>query len=436
MNPSHEIIPVDALPVGVQLSEPIYDANEVLLLGIGTRITRQVLQGLIDRGVDEVAVSTLDLQGKKRPASRRDVQSRAPKPKWADSTLPLLRFIEKCGDKPYSQEHRNRVRGVIDQTRDQLQDMDETVQGGYLPDVSDISFGLQQFIDAIVDDYDQTLASVHSEIRETGYNRSQRDMDRLMKLSMTAMAVGTQMEYDGRATLQLGLTALLSDIGRQIMGFPHASEMWESPDVDLWEYRKFPEIGVRALTQFPGVPAKVVGGVRHAYEAYDGTGFPAGLSGSRIHPYARILNVCRVFHTLISDEPQWNYHPHHAMSYLLFQSTKSRFESRVVKALLASNSLFPIGSKVRLGNGQEATVRRRGDTHLFDVVVETDRGEWLTCKAPERPWEAVKEEDGKVTIEGLIFEAEQRYRPMPREMMQSYHWNWFSSFESTALAPV
>jgi response regulator RpfG family c-di-GMP phosphodiesterase len=72
-------------------------------------------------------------------------------------------------------------------------------------------------------------------------------------------------------------------------------------DVDEWEVmRQHPEVGLSILdgSQRPLLKAAAVIAHQH-HEKYDGSGYPQGLAGQEIHPYARIAAVADVFDALI-----------------------------------------------------------------------------------------------------------------------------------------
>jgi hypothetical protein len=71
-------------------------------------------------------------------------------------------------------------------------------------------------------------------------------------------------------------------------------------DAAEWEIMKqHPTVGLSILdgSQRPILPAAVIAHQHH--EKYDGSGYPQGLKGEDIHPYARIVAVADVFDALM-----------------------------------------------------------------------------------------------------------------------------------------
>lgn len=73
--------------------------------------------------------------------------------------------------------------------------------------------------------------------------------------------------------------------------------------------------------------------VRHHHEHWDGTGYPAGLSGGQIPFEARILAVCEAVETLVSPQPYRAALPLAAVLAEIERCAGSRFDPEVVAAL-------------------------------------------------------------------------------------------------------
>ncbi len=63
-----------------------------------------------------------------------------------------------------------------------------------------------------------------------------------------------------------------------------------------------PEIGARLLEPLAS-PAAISSAIRHHHEWWDGTGYPAGLSGEEIPLAARVIAVADAFDAMSSDRP-------------------------------------------------------------------------------------------------------------------------------------
>ncbi len=93
----------------------------------------------------------------------------------------------------------------------------------------------------------------------------------------------------------LGTGALLHDIGKSLIdkriinkNGPLNSEEWA-------KMKEHPVQGVKLLRQTGGVPEECFTVVSQHHERCDGSGYPRGLRGDKIHPYGRVSAIADVF---------------------------------------------------------------------------------------------------------------------------------------------
>ncbi len=158
----------------------------------------------------------------------------------------------------------------------------------------------------------------------SSHARSLRDM---------ALAVGAELELDGRALKRLELGALFHDIGK--IGIP--SDILAKPGPLTSEEREamelHPTLGERILAPIDRL-ADVRPIVRHCHERYDGTGYPDGLSGEAIPLESRIIFVCDTFHAMTTDRPYRRRLQRGEACRRLQAAAGTQFDAGVVAAFL------------------------------------------------------------------------------------------------------
>ncbi|NLB18023.1 MAG: HD domain-containing protein, partial [Syntrophomonadaceae bacterium] len=91
------------------------------------------------------------------------------------------------------------------------------------------------------------------------------------------------------------------------------------------------------------------------HELGDGKGYPRGISGKEIHPYARIVTVADVFDALVADRPYRKAYSTDQAIAIMKQRSGASFEPAYLEALFSNIAQFPIGSVVAL-NTQEIAI--------------------------------------------------------------------------------
>jgi putative nucleotidyltransferase with HDIG domain len=122
------------------------------------------------------------------------------------------------------------------------------------------------------------------------------------RLAEWAVRIGRDLGLDDDCLRDLEVAAILHDIGK--IGTP--DHILKKPakltDEERAVIQKHPEYGWAVLRVVPGFE-RVSLFVLHHHEAYDGTGYPAGLRGDEIPIGSRIVSVMDSFDAMISSRP-------------------------------------------------------------------------------------------------------------------------------------
>ncbi|WP_170161507.1 HD-GYP domain-containing protein [Desulfosoma caldarium] len=124
-----------------------------------------------------------------------------------------------------------------------------------------------------------------------------------VQVSMLAMAFCWHMNWRHEDVVRLGSAGLYHDIGKVWVD----SRILLKPDSltreEFAHIRRHPESAYAHLASMGWMNADQLATVRQHHEAMDGTGYPLGLKGSEIHPFARVLHICDCFDALTTHRP-------------------------------------------------------------------------------------------------------------------------------------
>ena len=150
----------------------------------------------------------------------------------------------------------------------------------------------------------------------------------------------------------------------------HSKEVLDP--VAFLDITKHPVIAADMLYQrMEQVPVGVRMVVYQMHERCNGSGYPRGRTGDRIHPLAKISAVADAYVALVSARPHRHAMlPYFAMKKMLEDVKAGLFDATVVRALLHTVSLFPIGSYCELNNGGVAKVIRSNGSAYDRPIVE------------------------------------------------------------------
>ncbi|MFA5858723.1 MAG: HD domain-containing phosphohydrolase [Elusimicrobiota bacterium] len=117
-----------------------------------------------------------------------------------------------------------------------------------------------------------------------------------------ALMIGDELGINNDEKTSLELAALLHDIGK--IGVPERvlHKQGKLTEEEWVEMKKHPTIGADMLSSIKQLE-KIIPGIRHHQERYDGQGYPSRLFGDTIPFYARIIAVADTFDAMTSNRP-------------------------------------------------------------------------------------------------------------------------------------
>ena len=116
------------------------------------------------------------------------------------------------------------------------------------------------------------------------------------------------------------------------------------------QVQKAPRLGEAYLRSCGITDMGILTAATQAQERYDGSG-PLGLSGNGISNSARIVGLLSVFEALVAFRPyRKRLLPRDAIRELI-KKHKEEFDLGLLKVLIESISLYPVGSYVQLNSG-------------------------------------------------------------------------------------
>jgi HD-GYP domain-containing protein (c-di-GMP phosphodiesterase class II) len=373
-------ISIDELRVGVTCSHSIEDDDGLLLLGSGTKITHQVINGLRDRGITAIEVDPRDLavlrgggKNKKKAPSKRERNT--VDDRWG-SSQPVKEMLVDRHDEGLSDQRTAQLQTRLEMARGAFDSLKQTMTKEKLRNIVDLNDISNSYARSIVDDLDQTVGVIGNSAQ------SGDPGERSVRMAVLGMAVAVELGLDGPRTLEVGMTGLLHDLGLYAMGPRFRKPVEQMNEQERWEYRKHPLVSVLCVSEVMDVPAAVQLAMQQVHEQFDGSGYPRGVGGQRIHRFARILNVVDAYLQLTSPSfDRRGIVPHDALGLMLHQASRGVFDPRVVRAFLNVETLFPLGSVVELNSGDVARVIRRPRGGFAEPVLEDMDGKRIELES-------------------------------------------------------
>ena len=165
-----------------------------------------------------------------------------------------------------------------------------------------------------------------------------------------ALMLGIGVNYSRKQLIELGITAILHDIGMVFIPQEIVEKNGKLTASEIEKIRKHPYYTYKILQTLGEKYSWIAKVAYQEQEREGGQGYPRGLKGDEIHDYAKIIGIVDVYEALTHHRPQRKgYMPHEAVK-LILGTQKELFSNEVKRLLLTKLSCFPLGSYVKLNS--------------------------------------------------------------------------------------
>ena len=181
--------------------------------------------------------------------------------------------------------------------------------------------------------------------------------DHAYTTAVLAMSIAANLKWDRDDVRQVGLAAMVFDLGMLLV--PHRIRIGacELTDIDRGRVQKHPMGTLAMLECTQHIPDIVKLAALQHHERENGSGYPRGKRKDLICDYARVLGVADAFAATMSPRHYRKQKlPYVAMEETLRQASTMVLWPPACRALVQSAGLFPVGSYVKLSSGQRAHV--------------------------------------------------------------------------------
>ncbi len=176
-----------------------------------------------------------------------------------------------------------------------------------------------------------------------------------MRTTVIAIAIALQLHMPLSKMVDLGVTSILHEIG--MLRLPPQIYMTDKKLTpgERSQILKHPVLGYTIVKDL-NFPLNIQLGVLEHHEKENGTGYPQKKSGDKISNNAKIISVACSYEAISSARSYKTGRSTFEAIVELLQNRERSYDDSIIRALLYTVSLFPIGSYVYLSNRKIAQV--------------------------------------------------------------------------------
>ncbi len=386
--PTTDLIEVSAasLIVGRRIEFPIFDQHDVLLLREGSEITSTILEHLDARGIhtirmhqDDVCRATINAVQK----SGASIQFGSSLTEKLDeivagglvtiNTGPAMKD-QVCfvGKQAYDREQRTRLLDKHQKNSEALSEMMHDVLTGEAVDGDIITMMAADYLKEMCTDEDNVLTSTIDAFKTDEI--SARSMD----VSILAMALAIELGLDENNVRDIGTIGLVHDWGMMMVPDEIRNAPRRLSPIEFLEIKRHPTYSVEILQRVTALPDVSAIVAYQIHERINGSGYPRGRRGESIHRFSQIIQVADAYVAMTSPRPHRMPYMQYAAIEHLLRETQGTYSSDVLRALVRVQSLFPVGSFVKLSDNSIARVIRANGNHFAKPIVQVVHDEFMS----------------------------------------------------------
>lgn len=175
-----------------------------------------------------------------------------------------------------------------------------------------------------------------------------------VNVCIITLMIGMNMGFNRKEMENLGIGALLHDIGRVLMDPKHLdqSSQYELSNYD--EVKKHTRIGYEVLKNKFEINFLAAHVALQHHEREDGSGYPRGLTSKRIHRFAKIVAVADAYDAMTAKRSQG------VSSHLAIKEIKAmanvKYDRNVIEGFSKIMAPYLLGTTLLLKNGDQVLV--------------------------------------------------------------------------------
>jgi HD-GYP domain-containing protein (c-di-GMP phosphodiesterase class II) len=190
-----------------------------------------------------------------------------------------------------------------------------------------------------------------------------------VRSTVIAIIIGIHLKLPSHRLIELGVAALLHEIGMlQLSSQTYLNERALAPS-ERKAILGHPVLGFNMLKSFAFPPVISLAALEH-HERENGAGYPHHLTGDKISLYAKIIAVACSYEALSSKRPYKETKDGYMGMLELLHNEGKQYNETVVRALVYSLSVYPIGLYVLLSSGKKGQVIDVNPANPYYPVVQ------------------------------------------------------------------
>jgi len=247
-------------------------------------------------------------------------------------------------------EELPRAKYTFEETRDQVEDVLESISNGEAFDIDESRKAIQSCVASVLKNANALLwlTQVKDQDRYTA--------EHSLRVGILAIAFGRFLGFNDDDLEMLGLCGMLHDVGKIKIPDEILNKPARLSRVEFEIMKEHAELGKDILLEQKGVEKLIIDTAHYHHERLDGKGYPEKLNAAYLHQFIRIISIVDVYDAITSARPYKNGSPAFDALKILFSERGKHFDHDLVEAFIRMVGIYPPGTLVEMTNGEVGIV--------------------------------------------------------------------------------
>lgn len=339
------IVDVRKLTNGSKLAEEVYTSLGGLLFTKGTPLYEKEIEFLDAFMIKQVSIEDTNVDVGESKEIHVEEKA-APKV--------TVNIIEK----PSFQEHFN-------EAVTKLKNLMIRVQGGDNIPVMEVREVVSPIL-AQFQEQPQVLLSLRRYARMDSYA-----YEHAIAVGIISYMIAKWIKVPEKEWMQVALAGTLLDVGKAKIDRRILQKPGKLTPEEFEEMKKHTVYGYQIIKASHGLSEGVALAALQHHEREDGSGYPLGLLGNKLHLYSKIVAVADVYHAMCSDRVYQKAKSPYVVVEQLVQDSFGKLDPSIVHTFVEGITQFAVGTLVELSDGTIGKIVFTDKKHPTRPMVET-----------------------------------------------------------------
>lgn len=195
-----------------------------------------------------------------------------------------------------------------------------------------------------------------------------------MGVSILSTMIGKWMNYSPSDLNRLATAAMLHDVGKGKIPLEILNKPGPLTAEEFETMKKHAVYGYEMIKGTEGMDHDICSGILQHHERMDGSGYPFGIKGDRIHEFARIIAIADIFDAMTSNRVYKTKQSPFKVAEILAEGSFASLDPYIANVFLSNISKFYVGNIVKLSTGEVGEIILLNQQMATKPLVKIENG--------------------------------------------------------------